>query len=62
MKLTTMCFIVAITCSCCHVTDDTRPESTENAMTRHDKVRMIMRSYWIHEYETLVVCQHCICG
>ena len=50
MKLITMCFIVAITCSCRQ--KDTHQGSTEKAMTRHDEIRKIMRSYWIHKYET----------
>ena len=52
MKLTTICFIVAITCSCCHITDDTRQGSTKETMTRHDEIRKIMRNHWIHLYET----------
>lgn len=50
MKVTTICFIVAITCSCCK--DNTHQGSTEKAMTRHDEIRKIMRSYWIHDFES----------
>ena len=51
MKVTTICFIVAIACSCRQ--DDTHQGSTEKAMTRHDEIRKIMRDDWIHEFETV---------
>lgn len=50
MKLITICFIVAITCSCRQ--DDTTQKSTEEATARHDEIRKIMRNHWIHLYET----------
>jgi len=50
MKLSTICFIFAITCSCCR--DDTLQGSAEETMTRHDEIRKIMRNHWIHLYET----------
>ncbi len=50
--MTAICLIILLTCSCCHTTGDIHPQSTEEAMTRHDEIRKIMRSYWIHNYET----------
>jgi len=52
MKTSTICFTIVLTCSCCHITDDTHPGSTQDAMTRHDEIRKIMRDHWIHEFET----------
>jgi len=52
MKITTTCLGIMLACSCCHTTDDTHPGSAEEAMTRHDEIRKIMRNHWIHQYET----------
>lgn len=52
MKITTICLFIVLACSCCDTTDETHPESTEESMARHDEIRKILRSYWIHEYET----------
>ena len=52
MKITAVCLLVLLTCSCCHTTGDIHPQSAEEAMTRHDEIRKAMRSYWIHDFET----------
>ena len=52
MKTITICLVLMLTCSCCHIADDTHPANTKETMTRHDKIRKIMRDHWIHEYET----------
>ena len=53
MKTTTMCCLVLLACLCCHTTGDIHPQSTGEAMTRHDEIRKIMRNHWIHEFETV---------
>ncbi len=52
MKITIICLVIVLACSCCDTEDETHPGSNEEAMTRHDEIRRIMRSHWIHEYET----------
>lgn len=53
MKITTICLVIVLACSCCDNTDDTHQGSTEEAMKRHDEIRKILRSHWIHEFETV---------
>jgi hypothetical protein len=53
MKITTICLVIVLACSCCHITDETHPGSTEEAMTRHDEIRKMLRNHWIHEFETV---------
>ncbi len=53
MKLTAICLVIVLACSCCDTKDETHPGSNEEAMTRHDEIRKIMRDDWIHKFETV---------
>ena len=52
MKIIIVCLIGILMCSSCQDTDNYDAGDSDDKMTRHDEIRRIMRSHWIHEYET----------
>ncbi len=50
MKIIIVCLIGILMCSSCQDTDNYVSVDSDDKMTRHDEIRRIMRSHWIHEF------------